>query len=332
MTADLDVLFAAAGFPPENRYEIDPKIAKPSAELSISTGGAAAEAEANERKEERTKKEIRKKASKIYAATSRSETEDAPRVASRAPNTHLKIPQALSLLDALRFAELKGMPLNTPIVVRFRGSRVYESGPATKAATSESRKLALHVIGMFAAQKGFSAAFIYILENPPCGGYGLHANLMVHLPPDDHDALRQELRLQFEAAFDWRPRQGGFQPINVKAQLATHDDGVRKLIADMRGIDPDATTYSQASGAGPKSQGTIIGKRAGCSQTIDRGARQQAGFDWPSTVGDLDAKTSIHRWRERNQAQVAKELAAMMRSAAAESLSRISCGTCDAAQ
>ncbi|MGK7870726.1 hypothetical protein [Falsiroseomonas sp. E2-1-a20] len=61
----------------------------------------------------------------------------------------------------------------------------------------------------------------------------------------------------------------------------------------VRGIEPSASTYGQLHGEGPRPQGTIHGKRIGCSENLNRKARQDAGYVDTATAADLDARVYL---------------------------------------
>jgi len=222
----------------------------------------------------------------------------------------IKPASALNLLNARDFAVTLGTPLNTAFVVSMVGSAFYPSGAPTLAITSRCRDQAITVIRHFAAEHGFNPAYVYTLENPPEGGYGLHANFLVHLSENDHETLRQGLQARFEAVFAWKARDGGFTPFDMTPKILKPADIIRALIYNLKGIDNVHGTYSRAGFEGPRPQGTIFGKRVGCSQNLDRGARREARHIDTAKPKDLNANDQIRDWRTKRDAEVKEKIRA----------------------
>lgn len=123
---------------------------------------------------------------------------------------------------------------------------------------------------------------------PPTGGQGHHAHVLLHLPADRHAALQAALAAHLTAAFAWHPRRPSDVPLDIAEKVLEPDDTARPLVYALKGIDPRVTTYCRPRGEGTKPQGTIDGKRAGLSQSIDQSARQRAGHTDTAKLSDLD--------------------------------------------
>jgi len=253
----------------------------------------------------RTKYKHMKRTKRAGASESAEVITGTPENSDNVPKGHgafITESQALNLLRARDFAQASGMPLNAAFVVSMVGCRFYHAGEATPASTSLCRKQALTVIRTVAAERGFPLAFTYTLENPPTGGYGLHANFLMHLPADQHAQLLELLQGRFEQVFAWAPRDGSFKPFYSTPHVLTDNDTVRISIYNLKGIDPQVATYARPDFTGAKNQGTIHGKRVGCSQNIDRGARRNAQHRDTATRDDLNAREYLNRLRQKKRA------------------------------
>lgn len=225
-----------------------------------------------------------------------------------APSTAISTENALNLLNGFAFAEARRTPLNAAFTIAFVGSRFYPQGSGTQEVTAKCRGRLLLLLREFATANGFEATFVYGLENPPTGGPGLHAHVLLHLPPDRHSVLLKVLERKLQDTFRWGPRAGSFVALRMAQHRVDYVDAFRSTHYFLKGIDPGATAYSRPGGEGPSPQGRIHGKRVGCSQNIDQAARQRAGHADAMTVDDLDANRHLNAWRQRIRGEVAKYL------------------------
>ncbi|TDG27727.1 hypothetical protein E2C05_22065, partial [Paracraurococcus ruber] len=108
----------------------------------------------------------------------------------------------MGLLNAHRFAETLNLPLNTAVHVTFRGCQLFDGSEPTLEQTRELRALLLATLHRFATDHDFLAAYLWALERVT--GRGLHAHVLLYLPEQSHDALRDLLQRAIEAAFCWR--------------------------------------------------------------------------------------------------------------------------------
>lgn len=222
--------------------------------------------------------------------------------------TSISAENALNLLNGFAFAEARRTPMNAAFTIAFVGSRFYPQGAGTKDVTAECRRRLLLLLGDFATANGFEATFVYGLENPPTGGTGLHAHVLMHLPQHQHRPLLAALESKLRGTFRWGPRAGSFEELLIQPHRVDYADAFRSTHYFLKGIDPGVTTYRRTNGEGPSPQGRIHGKRIGCSQNIDQAARQRAGHADAMTVDDLDANRHLNAWRQRIRGEIAKYL------------------------
>ncbi len=197
------------------------------------------------------------------------------------PSTCITAKAAVNLLNGAAFASSIGLHLNTSVTINAACSTRCASGPGFWRRINLS-------LASFAEKHDIPLAYAFALENPPKGGQGLHAHVLLHLPADRHAALRAALAVHLTAVFAWRPRRPGYVPLNIKEKVLKPDDTTGCMVYTLKGIDPRVTTYRRLNGQGPEPQGTIHGKRAGLSQSIDQAARRQAGYPETATLDDLD--------------------------------------------
>ncbi|MBX9594611.1 MAG: hypothetical protein K2X46_09625 [Roseomonas sp.] len=210
----------------------------------------------------------------------------------------------MNLLNAFRFAWTKSMPLNTYVVVSFPGSAAYGgSGRADADRTRASRDAAIAVLRQLAHDEGFPVAYVYALENPPQGGHGLHINFLTHLPEDRHEVLRASLHDRLEDEFPQRERHGTFVPVKVATGMKGYREASGILLYSLKGLDPACMSFARVRGERVSDEGTIFGKRAGCSRTIDRGSRRQARY-----VDDLSALHLAHFQLQAHRRAAATDL------------------------
>lgn len=207
--------------------------------------------------------------------------------------------QALNLIEAMRFAEGIGIPLNTFVTIAFKGSSIYPGdGPPTQAQTRACRAAALATVTRLAAAHGFSTAYAWALERVT--GRGLHVHMLCHLPAQAHEQLRDALAQRIKRTFGWDSQAGNwhFKPLEIAPECLEGLDPARKLLYLLKGLDPEVSTYRRNMTKGfldQKPQGRIYGKRVGVSRNIDQSARRQSGRRERATLADLDVRRHVDR-------------------------------------
>lgn len=215
-------------------------------------------------------------------------------------STAITASKALDALNALTFAEWRGIPLNTAFTINAQGSAIFGSGRANKTNTDTFRTEIADTICAVARKFHIPFAYVITLENPPCGGPGLHAHVSAHGPQDDehHARYRDALKAAFERRFCWasnRP-EDHYTPIYIKPQRLGFLNAQGWLGYSLKGAeDMFAEAVRHAALPCPfhrdrfnySSQGTIHGQRVTISHSIGATARKKKNYVDKATLADL---------------------------------------------
>jgi hypothetical protein len=196
-------------------------------------------------------------------------------------STYITKQQAMNLMEALKFADTIGYPLNVSIDIfwemfsRFTDDR-------TRLARLQER------LSKWCARRGFPLTMAWVREIGKNGGR--HTHILIHVPPwlmeDVH--FETELKQELEQALE--PEGGPTHEKAIKVQPAPSPEGkLRYMLKGMRRRDADQLDIRRAS-----FQGELEGKRVGWTENIGQRARRRfeasssgAGEDW----SDLPANT-----------------------------------------
>jgi hypothetical protein len=175
----------------------------------------------------------------------------------RRTSKHISKRQAMNLIAALEFATVMGCPLNVSVDI----SWLFFSGSVddrTRFARCKER------LSKWAKRRGFPLPMIWTREVGINGGINTH--VLLHAAPwfmDNGDFQRA-----LERAFE--PEGGPNHAKAVKIQPAHFPQG--KLNYILKGVVPQ-----DAKGLGVRAsyQGDLVGKRAGCTESISTRARKR---------------------------------------------------------
>jgi hypothetical protein len=174
------------------------------------------------------------------------------------PSKYIGRRQARNLLDALAFADQIGLRLNVAVDIcwpMFSGT----VDDRTRFARCQQR------LSKWARRRGFALTLIWTRE---LGRYGSpHTHVLIHVPP----WLMESNEFQFALERALEPEGGPNHEKAILIQSAYRPLG--KLLYNLKGVDPkNANDF----GIRPAYQGTLSGKRAGCTQNLGAGARLKA--------------------------------------------------------
>lgn len=113
----------------------------------------------------------------------------------------------------------------------------------------------------------FTAIWINVFENPDNGHF--HANWSLHIPPEYIEEFSQKLPL-------WVERSQGDRGFDVKIKRL---DGAYKSHANyiIKGVDPAYAPYLHVQDI-VSNQGTVLGRRATMSRSLNIEARRSVGW------------------------------------------------------
>ena len=165
--------------------------------------------------------------------------------------------QAQNLLDALAFADEIGFRLNVSIDINwllFGGT----TDDKTRIARFQER------LSKWCSRQGFPLTLIWVRE---IGRYGdPNAHILMHVPPWLMEG--EDFQAVLERALE---PEGG--PNHDKAIFIQPADRPRgKLVYMLKGLRPDE---AEQFGVRTSFQGSIQGKRCGCTENIGRSARRR---------------------------------------------------------
>lgn len=164
--------------------------------------------------------------------------------------------QAMNLIEALKFANVIGCPLNVSVDISwlfFPGS----IDDRTRFARCQQR------LSKWTTRRDFPLTMIWTREVGEYGSVNTHVLLHVRHWPMDKRNFERALERAFE------PEGGPNHAKAIKVQDAYFPEG--KLRYNLKGIDPK---HERELGVQASDQGVLEGKRAGCTQNISARARR----------------------------------------------------------
>jgi hypothetical protein len=164
--------------------------------------------------------------------------------------------QAVNLIEALKFANVRGYPLNVCVDIAW----VFFSGTLddrTRFARCQQR------LSKWTSRRGFPLTLIWTREVGKHGGINTH--VLLHVRPWLMESGDFERAL--ERAFE--PEGGPNHEKAIKIQPATFPEGKLRYI--LKGVAPKD---AQQLGVSASRQGDLEGKRAGCTENISARARK----------------------------------------------------------
>ncbi|MFC0407449.1 hypothetical protein [Roseomonas elaeocarpi] len=241
------------------------------------------------------------------SVSKRGPTAGTPLTAHSDPSRHLLRTQAIELRNSFLFAQKLGKPLNTFVTVDLVGAKGWSTDLPSRDQAGKIAESFRKAIKDWCARHGLTPAFIYVLENPPSGGPGIHMHLLMHLPEGpEWLSLRNSLERCLQMAGGWSfstsssapvagaalpksrrtPLELGGSPLSVADQLiklrylskgispreVVVVDGVRKTLNQLAGdsIDPHVTLRPQGD--------VFTTKRAGGTSSLGKTSRRKAGW------------------------------------------------------
>jgi hypothetical protein len=169
--------------------------------------------------------------------------------------------QAMNLMEALKFANVIGFPLNISVDIAW----VFFSGTLddrTRFARFQQR------LSKWTSRRGFPLTMIWTREVGKHGGVNTH--VLLHIPPwlMESGDFRRDFRRALERAFE--PEGGPHDARAMIIQSAYSPEG--KLRYNLKGLDPKD---AKELGVSASFQGDLEGKRVGCTENISARARKR---------------------------------------------------------
>ena len=165
--------------------------------------------------------------------------------------------QARNLLEALSFADERGLRLNVAVDICWPMFSGFVDD-RTRFARWQQR------LSKWAKRRGFALTLIWTRE---LGKYGSpHTHVLIHVPP----WLMESNEFQFALERALEPEGGPNHEKAIMIQPAYAPRG--KLLYNLKGLHP---REAKRFGVRPSYQGDLSGKRAGCTENIGSGARRE---------------------------------------------------------
>jgi hypothetical protein len=195
------------------------------------------------------------------------------------PSTYINRKVTQSIFDAFEFAVTVSRPLNTYVVINMREEARASSATIFCLIRHKYRDWLTH--RRRTGGQSCVPTYIYAFENTKDQP---HVNWVLHVPP----SLEREFARKLEA---WvRKAQSLVGPFDIKIEPVQRDYAKRLAKYVLKGTHEDFIEHFHLQNVYEGSQGTVWGKRAGCSPSLSKMAREKAGFkrprrrfpDWPA--------------------------------------------------
>ncbi len=158
--------------------------------------------------------------------------------------------------------------MNTWLTINFRASRHYPPGARTAEAISRARERFLEALKNWCRRQGIPFVQVYVLENPPQGGHGLHLHILQHLPAERWHELREALHGCLRSAGGWPDEH--FAPDQKWKPLDVFGEELGLGLPIDMALDPLKRLRYMAKGANPQEVVTLDGERITLEQLSER--------------------------------------------------------------
>lgn len=198
------------------------------------------------------------------------------------------------ITQAVEYAETIGKPLNTTFTIRFPGSRPFDperKGKGVRAGpdnTRACRNCVVRVITDVSSEFGIVPTYLFVFENHPKGGRGLHLHGCLHVP---HHCRRRFLncwKQKLERTLDVQVNPNSDQrPVHFEQTARDYETALGWMRYFLKGWETP--------------QGRIYGRRLTVSHSIGPTARKLAGFPEATSAENRDEAVSqlSQRYRAR---------------------------------
>ena len=191
------------------------------------------------------------------------------------PDHYLSLAQVSDATNACAFALSQGTPLNCMISITWRHCPTFVE---SDAAALQGRLF--HRLGKWLKRRGVAFRATWVRERSR--GKGLHSHVLLHLPPQLEEHVKEFLC-----------RSGPFHDdasgrgVDLQVRKGTPDQTFGALKYFLKGMDHRDFVYTDDGTANlgdflgiqhRGDQGIISVKRQGCTQSISRQARREAGW------------------------------------------------------
>jgi hypothetical protein len=180
------------------------------------------------------------------------------------PSRHINRVPAVNIHHATRFAQRRGLPLNTMVTVNFT-----ELDAASHASSLFRRLLAQRFAPWLRRSAATTArpapTYVWTLENTATT---TAAHWLVHIPKGVRRAFTAKLAGWIESLVGSKPQGRTIQIKRVYNLI-----GARRYV--LKGINP---AWASHLGVRPSDQGLINGKRSGFSRNLGPTARKAGGY------------------------------------------------------
>jgi hypothetical protein len=178
--------------------------------------------------------------------------------------THITEGQARNLMEALKFADNIGLPLNVSVDI-FRNMFGGVTDDRTRFARSQER------LSKWCPRRDFPLTMMWVREIDKNGGR--HTHVLMHAPPWLMEDVQFETELKQELERALEPEGGPTHEKAIKVQPAPTPEGkLRYMLKGMQRRDADQLGIRRAS-----FQGELEGKRVGWTENIGERARRRFG-------------------------------------------------------
>lgn len=193
---------------------------------------------------------------------------------------HINRHQSENICHAFDYAKYIDRPLNTYVVINFRGETVELEASAVFEKIRHKYRVWLRGCARRFGLEAQRPVYVYTHENPD--GHR-HVNWVVHVPPRLDEEFRQKLERWMEKS------QGSIGEFDLFAQPVDPDTDKTLAKYIVKGTDRRYVPYLHLQTVAAP-QGVVLGRRATASPSIGRSARKKAGFI---------PRLHRHQWKKR---------------------------------
>jgi len=203
------------------------------------------------------------------------------------PSDFISRKQAQTIFRAFDFAKNIGTPLNTYVVINLNGVHYNAADAVMQKIRNKCRVWMKRQLKM-RGKPDLPPTYVTVAECP--NGTDVHVNWVVHIPEPLQDAFKRQVPKWVRKAQGVAPRDYDIdvQPVEIET-----DKSLAKYV--LKGVDPAFVAHFHLEQyAAP--QGPIGGRRAAVSMSLNKAAREKAGFI---------PKRDRNNWRKKSQALAA---------------------------